>query len=96
MKKAIVMIACALALAACTTGTTPYAVSDGIAPIPGSITYGGQPRTKLTKSPIGSVFEHRFTDSLGRGVFEIYRIEPDRSLTIVSRRYEPVFPRFGR
>jgi len=96
MKKAIVMIACALALAACTTGTTPYAVGSGIAPIPGSITYGGQPRTKLTKSPIGSIFEHRFTDSLGRGVVEIYRIEPDRSLTILSRRYEPVFPRFGR
>lgn len=70
----------ALVLSACTsTGGVP------LDPIPGSITYSGQPRTKLTKSPIGSTFEHRFTDDLGREVFETYRIEPDRSLAIVHR-----------
>ncbi len=54
-------------------------------PIPGSITYGGQPRTKLMKSPIGSTFEHRFQDPMGHEYVERYRIRPDRSLEIVSR-----------
>ena len=71
----------ALALSACTAAPT-----TGIEPIPGSITYGGQPRTKLTKSPIGSTFEHRFDDGPGREVFETYRIQPDRSLLLISRR----------
>ena len=70
-----------LALCACTPTT-----GVGIEPIPGSITYGGQPRTKLTKSPIGSTFEHRFDDGPGREVFETYRIQPDRSLLLISRR----------
>lgn len=34
-----------LALTGCTTA------APDVEPIPGSITYGGQPRTKLTKSP---------------------------------------------
>lgn len=38
---AIMMV---LALTGCTT-------APDVEPIPGSITYGGQPRTKLTKSP---------------------------------------------
>ncbi|SOC38703.1 hypothetical protein SAMN05892877_105219 [Rhizobium subbaraonis] len=54
-------------------------------PIPGSITYGGQPRTKLTKSPIGSWFHHRFTDQFGRTVQETYVIQPDRSLLLTRR-----------
>ncbi|GLR54260.1 hypothetical protein KYK30_04995 [Shinella yambaruensis] len=70
----------ALFLAACTTGT-PRAVE----PIPGSITYGGQPRTKLTKAPIGSTFEHTFIDRYGRPVVETYRIQPDRSLLLIHR-----------
>jgi len=72
----------ALALAACTAVDGP-----GIEPIPGSITYGGhQPRTKLTKAPIGSTFEHQFYDGPGRQVFETYRIQPDRSLLLIHRR----------
>lgn len=56
-------------------------------PVPGSITYGGQPRTKLTKSPIGSTFSHDFRDrSTGQRYVETYRIRPDRSLEIISRR----------
>jgi len=54
-------------------------------PIPGSITYGGQPRTKLTKSPVGSWFHHRFTDQYGRTVEETYVIQPDRSLLLTGR-----------
>ena len=70
----------ALILGSCTTG------GAGIEPIPGSITYGGQPRTKLTKAPVGSTFEHIFQDSFGRRVVETYRIQPDRSLLLVHRR----------
>ena len=70
----------ALALSACTAAPT-----TGIEPIPGSITYGGQPRTKLTKSPIGSWFHHRFTDQFGRTVQETYVIQPDRSLLLTRR-----------
>ena len=72
----------ALFLASCTTGGTGV----GVEPIPGSITYGGQPRTKLTKAPVGSTFEHIFHDSFGRRVVETYRIQPDRSLLLVHRR----------
>ena len=35
---------------------TPAALAQGLAPVPGSITYSGQPRTKLTKAPVGSTF----------------------------------------
>ena len=79
MRIALPLLAAVL-LAACTTGG-----GVPLDPIPGSITYHGQPRTKLMKSPIGSTFEHRFSDGPGREVFETYRIEPDRSLSIVHR-----------
>lgn len=71
----------ALGLAGCTTAISPY----GIEPIPGSITYKGQPRTKLTKSPIGSTFTHNFRRFDDR-VIETYQIQPDRSLKIIDRR----------
>ncbi|MBY5446382.1 hypothetical protein [Rhizobium leguminosarum] len=80
----------ALMLTSCTTSVGGYS-SSGLAPIPGSITYGGQPRTKLTKSPAGSSFPHTFTDQWGREVEEIYVIRPDRSLLIAERHYRPVF-----
>lgn len=53
-------------------------------PIPGSLTYGGQPRTKLMKSPIGSSLLHVF-GSGGRQYEERYILMPDRSLLLVSR-----------
>ena len=53
-------------------------------PIPGSITYGGQPRTKLKKAPVGSPVVHRF-ESGGEEYEERYIIQPDRSLKLVSR-----------
>lgn len=82
MMRIAVPLLAALFLAACTTGGGGAAFE----PIPGSITYKGQPRTKLKKAPIGSTFEHQFIDSRGRDVFETYRIAPDRSLVIVNRR----------
>ncbi|NWJ27019.1 hypothetical protein [Rhizobium sp. RM] len=66
-----------LALAGCTTAP--------VEPIPGSITYGGQPRTKLTKSPIGSTLSHEFIMGDGRLAIETYRIQPDRSLSLENR-----------
>ncbi|KXG86220.1 hypothetical protein [Agrobacterium bohemicum] len=68
-----------VALASCTTA------SNAIEPIPGSITYNGQPRTKLTKSPIGSTFSHDFSMGDGRRAYETYRIAPDRSLILMNR-----------
>ncbi|SIQ17047.1 hypothetical protein SAMN05880582_101988 [Rhizobium sp. RU20A] len=80
----------ALVSAGCTATNGP-----GLEPIPGSITYNGQPRTKLTKSPIGSIVPHQFFDDRGRRVQETYVIEPDRSLKLVNRRVQPeFFPEF--
>ncbi|XUY26206.1 hypothetical protein RMR21_011470 [Agrobacterium sp. rho-8.1] len=70
---------CAVALASCTTATST------VEPIPGSITYGGQPRTKLTKSPVGSTLSHDFNMGDGRRAHETYRIAPDRSLILMNR-----------
>ncbi len=80
----------ALLAAGCTAVDGP-----GLQPIPGSITYKGQPRTKLTKSPVGSIVPHQFFDEWGRPVQETYVIQPDRSLKLVSRRSRPqIFPDF--
>lgn len=74
----------AVALAGCTATMSPD--MPGLEPIPGSITYGGQPRTRLTKSPIGSSVHHQFQNELGHRVEERYVLQPDRSLKLVSRR----------
>jgi len=55
-------------------------------PVPGSITYGGQPATRLTKAPIGSTVTNRFRDQFGQEWGERYIIQPDRSLKLVSRQ----------
>jgi hypothetical protein len=86
MKPTIVLIAAALALSGCQT----YALnSNGLEPIPGSITYGGQPRSRLMKSPIGSTVPHEFRNQWGERVRETYIIQPDRSLKIVERHVIP-------
>ena len=63
-----------------------FDIGPGIRPIPGSITYGGQPRTRLTRAPVGSIVPHEFRNELGQRVKETYIIQPDRSLKLVSRR----------
>ncbi|EGL65295.1 hypothetical protein AGRO_1914 [Agrobacterium sp. ATCC 31749] len=73
---AIMMV---LALAGCATA------APDVEPIPGSITYGGQPRTKLTKSPIGSTLSNEFVMGDGRLAIETYRVQPDRSLKLERR-----------
>lgn len=90
MHKPLFFAAFALLLAGCTStadpSLRPFDVGPDLQPIPGSITYGGQPRTKLTKSPIGSSLGHEFFNQQGDRVIERYVIQPDRSLNIVSRR----------
>ncbi|MBN8950928.1 MULTISPECIES: hypothetical protein [unclassified Rhizobium] len=80
MKPYIVpLLLCAPLLAACNT-------TEPLQPIPGSITYGGQPHMKLTKSPPGAQFRHDFTNRWGEDVVETYIVQPDRSLKLVNRQ----------
>jgi hypothetical protein len=45
-----------LALAAALVGCTSSGAA--LAPVRGSITYSGQPSSRLAKAPIGSTFDH--------------------------------------
>lgn len=81
MRTPVVLCAAAIGLAGCVMQNGSIYPE----PIPGSITYRGQPRSKLTKAPIGSWFHHRFTDQYGRTVEETYVIQPDRSLLLTQR-----------
>ncbi|WP_132561915.1 hypothetical protein [Rhizobium sullae] len=74
------ILVAAFALSGCSSG------SEGIEPIRGSITYGGQPQARLSKSPPGSVLPHQFIDPTGRWVEETYIVQADRSLKLVRRR----------
>lgn len=89
MKMMSIIFAAAM-LTACSTNADPElaarAYGPDIPPIAGSITYGGQPRSRLARSPAGSTFDHEFTNSFGNRVVERYRIRTDRSLSIVSRQ----------
>ncbi|RWX75833.1 hypothetical protein EPK99_19325 [Neorhizobium lilium] len=55
-----------------------------IEPIPGSITYRGQPHTRLQKAPVGSPVQNQFYYN-GEDYRETYIIQPDRSLKLVER-----------
>ncbi|OWV72145.1 hypothetical protein ATY77_11490 [Rhizobium sp. R634] len=74
-------------LAGCSSADSP-----ALEPIPGSITYGGQPRTKLTKSPVGSAVYNQFYNESGQRVEETYILQPDRSLKLVRREVGPDSP----
>ena len=74
MKKIIILLAALIVV-------SPAAALE---PIPGSLTYGGGPRTKLLKSPIGSSLSHMFYSGSQLYV-ESYILLPDRSLKLVSR-----------
>jgi hypothetical protein len=88
MKKIVLL--CILGLTACTS------VPSDLEPIPGSLIYNGQPRTKLTKSPVGSTFSHDFRTVDGRRAHETYVIQPDRSVRLLSRYIAEDWPMFGR
>lgn len=76
-------------LAGCVVGDATG--TPGIEPIPGSITYSGQPRSKLTKSPVGSTFSHYFFGPFGERIHETYVIMPDRSLKLIARERQDIF-----
>ncbi|MDK1373330.1 MULTISPECIES: hypothetical protein [unclassified Sinorhizobium] len=77
----------ASSLSGCTATAVTVGYSPYLEPIPGSITYGGQPRTRLRRAPVGSIVPHQFNDRAGRSVYETYVVEPDGSLRLVGRRY---------
>ncbi len=79
MKAKLAAVLVAVALTAGCTAAGDIS-GPGLAPIPGSITYNGQPRTKLTKSPIGSAFPHTFYEQRPRGRGDVHhpaRPQPD-------------------
>jgi hypothetical protein len=71
----------AVALLAAVAGSSS---AFAIEPIPGSITYNGQPATRLEKAPIGSAVPNEFFSG-GQRYKETYVIQPDRSLKLVNR-----------
>lgn len=81
----------AILAATLAAGLTACNAMPEIAPIPGSITYGGQPATKLIKAPVGSVVHHQLNDQYGKRAEETYIIQPDRSLRLV-RRHQIIDP----
>jgi len=79
MKSIIIFAGLSALLAACSQTDTE------LKPIPGSITYRGQPQQKLTQSPVGARIRHHFTNDLGQDVYETYVLQPDRSLKLINR-----------
>lgn len=78
-------IAATILLAGLAVQTALATKARALEPIPGSITFQGQPTTKLVKSPIGSTFSHRFYAD-GAHYEETYKIGQDRSLELVRRQ----------
>jgi len=56
--------------------------------VPGSITYGGAPKSRVQKAPIGSAV-HNYVDYRGLRREETYIVQPDRSLKLVRREIVP-------
>jgi len=81
MKNSILAVAIIAILETACAGS-----SNEILPIPGSITYRGQPHTRLQMSPIGSKVPHVFTDEWGHRVQEVYVVQSDRTLKLVWRQ----------
>ncbi len=61
------------------------AVAFPVDPIPGSLIYPTQPKTKLKKAPIGSILTHEFQKD-GSHYVETYRVGPNRELQLLSRK----------
>lgn len=55
-----------------------------VQPIPGSITYGNADIV-LERAPAGSTFFHTFPNGNGHDVREIYKVNADKSVTLVHR-----------
>lgn len=90
MKRIFSAVLVALLATSCVNETAIYGYGN-LEPIPGSITYGGQPRTKLKKAPVGSPVHNSFYGTFGERIEETYIIQPDRSLKLVSRYRQPIW-----
>jgi hypothetical protein len=55
-----------------------------VQPIPGSITYDNA-TVMLEKAPAGSTFFHTFANGDGRDVREVYKVNADKSVSLVNR-----------
>jgi len=69
-----------VALISIAAGSSAFAA---VQPIPGSITYDGN--VMLEKAPAGSTFFHTFANGDGRDVREVYKVNADKSVTLVNR-----------
>ncbi|MFN3721042.1 MAG: hypothetical protein ACK4UW_19280 [Rhizobium rhizophilum] len=69
------------ALIAIAAGTSAFAA---VQPIPGSITYDNA-NVQLEKAPAGSTFFHTFANGDGRDVREVYKVNADKTVTLVNR-----------
>ncbi len=69
------------ALLSLVTGSAAFA---SVQPIPGSITYDNA-EVMLEKAPAGSTFFHTFANGDGRDVREIYKVNADKSVSLVNR-----------
>jgi ribosome-interacting GTPase 1 len=56
-----------------------------VQPIPGSITYDNA-NVQMEKAPAGSTFFHTFANGDGRDVREVYKVNADKSVTLVDRQ----------
>ncbi|GGF87175.1 hypothetical protein GCM10010924_13650 [Rhizobium wenxiniae] len=94
MKQLLVMVLATVVLTACnSTGNPEFRAIDygpGIAPIAGSLTYGGKSKARLGNMPVGYTFTHEFLNGFGNRVEERYRVLEDGSLDIYSRRITPI------
>ncbi|MGO6695861.1 hypothetical protein ACCS54_17750 [Rhizobium johnstonii] len=79
------IVATTVLLASLAVQTALATRARALEPIPGSITYQGQPKTKLQESPVGSIFSHSFYAG-GARYEETYKVKEDRSLELVNRR----------
>ena len=73
-----------LAAAIIATVAAPAAFA-AIPPMEGSLNFN-QP-IQLEKAPVGSTVLHTFSDGSGRDVHEVYKVNADRSVTLVNRSF---------
>ena len=73
-----------LAIAAALAPLVAAPAAFALEPIPGSITYGGH-QAQLEKAPAGSNFFHTFYGPNGDEVREVYQVNADRTVSLVSR-----------
>ena len=56
-----------------------------VAPIEGSLNYNNA--VQLEQAPVGSTVLHTFNDGSGRDVHEVYKVNADKTVTLVTRSF---------